>query len=290
LQLPEATLIVFDPVTHTAQFLDVKGEEVNERQKLSMIFNKVQVPVDTVVLRPGPLRLSFENRTDSRVLPAVWVANQSLEDLLKRRKPVLTAKRLLTNQTFRDIYRTDTLAIGQRLKILSLTFLFSDLKGSTELYARVGDLVAFDLVGEHFRLLQEIIGSEKGAVVKTIGDAVMATFETPDRAIAAAIRMREATSDLGAQRQHQRLHLKIGIHEGSCLAVTLNDQQDYFGQTVNIASRVQGLAASSAIVVTEQVVENTQASMLLESTGLKPTLRRATLSGIADEVSVYEIP
>ena len=290
LQLPEAALIVFDPVTHTAQFLEVRGEEVSERQKLSMIFNKVQVPVDTVALRPGPLRLTFENRTDSRVLPAVWVANQSLEDLLKRRKPVLTAKRLLTNQTFRDIYRTDTLAIGQRLKILSLTFLFSDLKGSTELYARVGDLVAFDLVGEHFRLLQEIIGSEKGAVVKTIGDAVMATFETPDRAIAAAIRMREATSDLGAQRQHQSLHLKIGIHEGSCLAVTLNDQQDYFGQTVNIASRVQGLAASRAIVVTEQVVENTQASMLLESTGLKPTLRRATLSGIADEMSVYEIP
>ena len=55
-----------------------------------------------------------------------------------------------------------------------------------------------------------------------------------------------ATSDLGAQRQHQSLHLKIGIHEGSCLAVTLNDQQDYFGQTVNIASRVQGLAASRA--------------------------------------------
>jgi class 3 adenylate cyclase len=144
--------------------------------------------------------------------------------------------------------------------------------------------------GEHFRLLQEIIGSENGAVVKTIGDAVMATFETPDRAVAAAIRMRKATSDLGAQRQHQSLHLKIGIHEGSCLAVTLNDQQDYFGQTVNIASRVQGLAASRAIVVTEQVVENTQASMLLESTGLKPTLRRATLSGIADEMSVYEIP
>ena len=218
------------------------------------------------------------------------MAKQSLEDLLQRRKPVLTAKRLLTNQTFRDIYRTDTLAIGQRLKILSLTFLFSDLKGSAELYARVGDLVAFDLVGEHFRLLQEIISSEKGAVVKTIGDAVMATFETPDRAIAAAIRMREATSDLGAQRQHQSLHLKIGIHEGSCLAVTLNDQQDYFGQTVNIASRVQDLAASRAIVVTEQVVENTQASMLLESTGLKPTLRRATLSGIADEMSGLRDP
>ena len=152
LQLPEGTLIVFDPVTHTAQFLDVRGEETNERQTLSLIFNKVHVPVDTVALRPGPLRLALQNRTDSRVLPAVWMANQALDDLLKRRKPILTAKRLLTNQTFRDIYRTDTLAIGQRLKILSLTFLFSDLKGSTELYERVGDLVAFDLVRRAFQV------------------------------------------------------------------------------------------------------------------------------------------
>jgi class 3 adenylate cyclase len=289
LHVPQGVVIVFDPVTHTVQFLHVGGEEVSERQNLSVVFNKAQAPVDTVALRPGPLRLVLENRTDGRVLPAVWVANPALDDLLKRRKPILTAKRLLTNQTFRDLYRTDTLAIGQRLKILSLTFLFSDLKDSTELYEHVGDLVAFDLVNEHFRLLQEIIVSERGAVVKTIGDAVMATFETPDHAIAAAIRMRDAMSDLGAERQHQSLRLKMGIHEGSCLAVTLNGQQDYFGQTVNIASRVQGLAASRLIVVTESVVENADARALLETSGLKPILRRVALSGIADKVSVYEI-
>src|ERR1700726_2158814 len=105
LHLPQGTVIVFDPVTDTPQFLDVSGEEASERQNLSVIFNKVQVPVDPVALRPGPLRLTLENRTDGRVLPAVWVANRALDDLLKRRKPILTAKRLLTNQTFRDIYR-----------------------------------------------------------------------------------------------------------------------------------------------------------------------------------------
>ena len=289
LQLPKGTSIVFEPVTHTAQFLDVGGEEASQRQSLSMICNKVPLPVDTIALRPGPLRLALENRTESRVLPTVWVANEALDHLLKRRKPILTAKRLLTNQTFRDIYRTETLAIGQRLKILSLTFLFSDLKDSTQLYDRVGDLVAFDLVNEHFRLLQEIIASESGAIVKTIGDAVMATFETPDRAIAAAIRMREAMSDLGAERQHQSLGLKMGIHEGPCLAVILNAQQDYFGQTVNIASRVQGLAASRSIVVTESVLENAEARAVLDANGLKPTLRQVALSGIADKVPVYDI-
>src|SRR5262249_32181782 len=157
----------------------------------------------------APLRLALDNRSDRRVLPAVWIVNQALDELLKRRKPILNAKRLLTNQTFRDIYRTDTPAIRQRLTILSRTNLFRDLKGSTARNDRVGGLVAFDLVNEHFRLLQKIIASERGAVVKTIGDAVMATFETPDRAIAAAIRMREAMSDLGAERQHQSLHLKM---------------------------------------------------------------------------------
>ena len=87
-----------------------------------------------------------------------------MHDMLGKRKRFLTAKRMLTNQTFRDIYRTDTLDVDQRLKITSLTFLFTDLKGSTDLYERVGDLVAFDLVREHFRILQEIIAAESGAV------------------------------------------------------------------------------------------------------------------------------
>ena len=290
LQLPAEFLIVFEPVTHGAQFIDVKGEPTRERQSLSLVFNKVRAPTGTMEMRPGPLRLSLENRTDTRVLPGVWIGNQKLHDLLGRRKPVLTAKRLLTNQTFRDIFHTDTLSVDQRLKIISLTFLFTDLKGSTELYERVGDLVAFDLVKEHFRVLNEIIVSERGAVVKTIGDAVMATFETPDRAVAAAIRMREAMNGLGEQRRQESLLLKMGIHEGPCLAVTLNDRQDYFGQTVNIAARVQGLAASRAIVATGQVVEDPEAAAILRTNGLTPTLRRTALRGIVDEMSVYEIP
>ena len=80
------------------------------------------------------------------MLPAVGRRAHAPRSPGPARRPFLTAKRLLTNQTFRDIYRTDTLDVDQRLKITSLTFLFTDLKGSTELYERVGDLVAFDLV------------------------------------------------------------------------------------------------------------------------------------------------
>ncbi len=290
LQLPAEFLIVFEPVSHAALFIDVKGEPTRERQNLSMVFNNLKAPTGTTGMRPGPLRLSLENRTERRVLPAVWIAGEGLHQLLARRRPFLNAKRLLTNQTFRDIYRTDTLDLDQRLKITSLTFLFTDLKGSTELYDRVGDLVAFDLVRAHFRVLNEIVAAEAGAVVKTIGDAVMATFPTPDRAVSAALRMREAMRTFNAEHGREDLLLKIGIHEGPCLAVVLNDRQDYFGQTVNIASRVQGLAESRSIFATGSVVDHPKSTDLLAANGLTPVPQQRQLRGIPEEFAVYEIP
>jgi class 3 adenylate cyclase len=290
LQLPAEFIILMDPVTHGTQFLDVKGEPTRERQSVSFTFDRLQKPIGTLTLRPGTLRLSLENRTDRRVLPSLWIAGDKLHELLGRRRPFLTAKRLLTNQVFRDLYGTDTIDVDQRLKITSLTFLFTDLKGSTELYERVGDLAAFDLVRAHFRVLNEIVAAEAGAVVKTIGDAVMATFPTPDRAISAALRMREAMRQLNDGRNGEDLLLKIGIHEGPCLAVVLNDRQDYFGQTVNIAARVQALADSRSILATQPVVAYPQASGLLRTQGLEPVAQNRALRGIADAMAVYEIP
>ena len=290
LQLPAEFVILTDPVTHSTQFIDVKGEPTRDRQSHSLVIDKLRAPTGTITLRPGPLRLSLENRTDRRVLPGLWVAGDKLHDLMGRRRPFLTAKRLLTNQVFRDVYGTDTIDVEQRLKITSLTFLFTDLRGSTELYERVGDIAAFDLVRAHFRVLNEIVAAEAGAVVKTIGDAVMATFPTPDRALAAALRMREAMHRLNDGRNGHDLLLKIGIHEGPCLAVVLNDRQDYFGTTVNIAARVQALADSRAILATRPVVTHERASALLEDGGLKPVPQRRALRGITEELAVYEIP
>src|SRR5215831_15996432 len=292
-QIPEGFVIVFDPVTHGRQIIAVEGEPTRDRQALSIVFSKVRAPqgtVETEKMRPGPLRLSIENHTNRRVLPALWVSSDALHHLLGKRRPFLTAKRLLTNQTFRDLYNTETLDPDQRLKITSLTFLFTDLKGSTALYERVGDLVAYDLVREHFRTLNDIVATEGGAVVKTIGDAVMATFLTPDRALAAALKMREAMRRLNETHGGEDLLLKIGIHEGPCLAVNLNERQDYFGQTVNIASRVQGLAMSRSILATAPVVHNPRSASVLGRNGGKPVAQSRALRGVTSEVAVYEIP
>jgi class 3 adenylate cyclase len=290
LQLPPQFIIVFEPVTHSAQFIDVQGEPTKERQQLSLIYNKAHAPVGTTTMRPGPLRLSLDNQAGVRTLPTVFIAGDALHDLLGKRRPFLTAKRMLSNQTFRDVFKADNLNIDQRLKITSLTFLFTDLKGSTALYERVGDLAAFDLVRAHFRALLEIIASEKGAVVKTIGDAVMATFVRPEHAIVAGLRMRAAMDKLNAERGSNDLVVKIGIHEGPCLAVMLNERQDYFGQTVNIAARVQSLSTSQEIHITGPVIDAPAVAEILNRQAIKPIQKQAALRGIADKMLVYEIP
>jgi class 3 adenylate cyclase len=291
LQLPSDFIIVFEPVTHAAQFIDVQGEPTKERQQLSLIYKKTPSPTGgTVTFRPGPLRLMLDNQAGVRVLPSVFIAADALHHLIGKRKPFLTAKRMLTNQTFRDVFKADNLNIDQRLKITSLTFLFTDLKGSTALYERVGDLAAFDLVRAHFHALLEIISSEKGAVVKTIGDAVMATFIRPEHAIVAGLRMRAAMDELNAKRGTRDLVVKIGIHEGPCLAVMLNERQDYFGQTVNIAARVQSLSTSQEIHITGPVIEAPAVAAILDKESIIPIQKQAALRGIADKIVVYEIP
>jgi class 3 adenylate cyclase len=289
-QLPGGFVILFEPVAHSAVFLEVAGEPTRDKQELNVVFNRVQPPSGKHILRPGPLRLALENRTDTRVLPALYIAGDEMHDMLGKRKPFLTAKRLLTHQTFRDLFGADPLTIDQRLKITNMTFVFTDLKASTELYERVGDLAAYDMVQAHFGVLGEAVAREGGAVVKTIGDAVMATFPSSDRGMGAVLKMRHAMRELNERRGHEDLLLKIGIHEGPCLAVTLNDRLDYFGQTVNVAARVQGLAMSHAIFATEPVVRHEPTARLLEQAGLRPEPKRCTLRGLSDEYTVYEIP
>jgi class 3 adenylate cyclase len=287
LQIPAQPVVIFDPVTHTAHLIDVEGEPTAERRDLSLVFTSATAGVGRSTLPPGPLRLVLDNRTERRVLVGVYVMGPEMCILIGGRRPFLTAKRLLTNQTFRDLYRTETLDVEQRLKIMSLTFLFTDLKGSTDLYERVGDLVAYDLVRSHFQILNEIVASEAGAVVKTIGDAVMATFPAPHRAVSAALRMRDSMRQLNARQGAEELILKIGIHEGPCLAVNLNDRQDYFGQTVNIASRVQALATEDSIFATQAVVRDAESARLLSSRGVDARPQALTLRGVADRMPVF---
>ena len=214
LQLPAEFVIVFEPVTHAAQFIDVKGEPTRERQSLSLVINETHPQNQTLDMRPGPLAHLAREPHQRRVLPAVWVAGDELHDLLERRRPFLTAKRLLTNQTFRDLYRTDTLDIDQRLKITSLTFLFTDLKGSTRaLRARRRPRRLRSRAGAFPRPARDRRrrGRRRRQDHRRRGDGDLPDAGPCDRGGAADAR---GDAHLNDERGSEDLLLKIGIHEG----------------------------------------------------------------------------
>ncbi len=282
---------VTDASLHRALHIDVAGEPTTECREIEVTISDAGIAPKTLTLAPGPAHFTVTNLATRRLLVAMIDESKvGLAAELRPLQPYLTAKRLFSNQTFRELYRTDEMvSMDQRLRITSLTFVFTDLKGSTELYERVGDLAAYDLVRHHFEVLTKEVRTHGGAVVKTIGDAVMATFPTADRALAAALQMRAAMDRFNAAHGREELVVKIGVHEGPCLAVVSNERLDYFGQTVNIAARVQGVAASHRICTTAAVVKDPAVARILEGEKLLPTQRAAKLKGISDDVTIYEI-
>lgn len=166
-------------------------------------------------------------------------------------RQALTAPEAISLQAFRDLFAEATLRPGDDAGVSQVALLFTDLRGSTELYERVGDAVAYNLVREHFTLLAAIVRDHDGAVVKTIGDAVMASFDDPAQAVRAALAMQCRIAS--SAHRGEQLVLKVGVHAGPSVVVTLNDRLDYFGSTVNMAARLQGQSAGNDIVLSQAV-------------------------------------
>jgi class 3 adenylate cyclase len=164
-------------------------------------------------------------------------------------------------QVFRDLFADEALRPGERISVGSLTVVFTDLYGSTELYNQIGDATAFGLVMSHFDVLNAAITAEGGAQVKTMGDAVMAVCQRPLSALHAMLRAQEELASLVAGDGPFRL--KVGMHYGPCIAVTLNGQLDYFGSTVNIAARLEGLSQGGDLVVSAAVHDDLEVADFL---------------------------
>ena len=247
-------------------------------------------------IRAGQVELVAHNRTES--LTGLVVIEDALAEIHAARavdpswfEPFLTAKQLLNHQRFRDLFKAQTLDPSLRLRIRSLTLLFTDLKGSTALYDSTGDVTAYGFVQEHFAALTTAVKKHRGAVVKTMGDAVMASFSRPEDALQAADEMLAAmrpvndrVKDLG-----HSTGLKVGIHEGAALAVASDERLDYFGQTVNIAARVQALADAGEIWVTAAVMNAPVVAALVAERGYASEAKRVALKGVGHPTDVFRL-
>lgn len=199
----------------------------------------------------------------------------------------LTAHRATMFQAFRDLFAQATLRPGDEAGIDRVTLMFSDLKGSTELYERLGDAAAYNLVREHFAYLGSIVRDHNGAVVKTIGDAVMAAFGDPAEAVQSAIEIQRRIGEFNAKYRVQGgigegIVVKLGIHRGACIVVNLNERLDYFGSTVNLAARLQGQSRGADLVLSTEIAADPHVAQLLDA--LPHREESAVLRGFAREV------
>jgi len=192
-----------------------------------------------------------------------------------------TAAEVTMLQVFRDLFANEALRPGEQIAVGNVAVLFTDLRNSTGLYREIGDAPAFGLVMDHFDILREAVVAEDGAIVKTLGDSVMAVFRTPAAALRTALNAQRALADPPAAGGRPLL-LKAGLHFGPCIAVTLNDRLDYFGSTVNIAARLQTLSSGADVIVSSSVTSDPEVAdwLAAPSAGLDVLPVEATLKGL----------
>jgi class 3 adenylate cyclase len=157
----------------------------------------------------------------------------------------LRPARLFNLQEFRDLFSRESLAADLKLSVGEQTILFTDMIGSTRFYEVAGDSGAFNEVRRHFAEVFEEVRAHHGAVIKTIGDAVMAAFADPLLALRAAHGIHRR---FDGKRSDTPVRLRISINRGPCIAVNLNSSIDYFGRTVNLAAKLQALVEGGQIV------------------------------------------
>lgn len=202
-------------------------------------------------------------------------------------RDALTADRVTAMQAFRDLFSDQVLRPGDEVEVTRICLLFSDLQGSTALYGAIGDARAYHLVREHFAFLAAIVRENNGAVVKTIGDAIMAAFADPADAVRAALAIQDKVERFNAARSGEGIVIKVGIHEGPSIAVTLNGRLDYFGSTVNMAARLQGRSRGGDVVLSRNLAEDPAVVPLL--TALNPQVETTHLKGFDAPVEFLRI-
>jgi class 3 adenylate cyclase len=237
---------------------------------------------EALVYSPGELVLELRNATAAPLL--VQVETTAWDSA------AATAAQVTALQEFRDLFSSEVLAPGQEVGVSTVALLFSDLRGSTSLYEGVGDAPAFGRVNRHFDFLRATIARNQGAVVKTIGDAVMGAFASLEDALRSGIEIqREIGAWCAAQGIEPAFELRVGVHAGPAIAVNANERLDYFGRTVNLAARVERESEGGDVVLLREVFEDPDVGRALAGYEVSVEPFRARLRGIADSVPLVRL-
>jgi class 3 adenylate cyclase len=207
-----------------------------------------------------------------------------------KKQSVIRGVDIVQNPVYRELMGDEVLLPDQSLELLKSTILFTDIKGSTRMYTELGDSKAFALVREHFRILFEVIKKHDGVPVKTIGDAVMGVFTNQTDGVKAALEAQKVMIDHYKEKnENEKIEIKIGMHTGSTIVVTLNGRLDYFGSTVNMAARVQARALPNEVIVSQPIFDSPDNKRVIGSYTKTVFREKAVFKGLNGEQNIYHI-
>lgn len=281
----------FCPVTRSRGTLTVAGEPTEELQTFSIqqLAGTVYEPGE-LAARPGPLALEVTNQ--GHPFCGFYVTLDDLPLLAPDDfPPRLSGLDVLHYPDFWELFRHQVLSERERLLITSVTILFTDISGSTYMYEQLGDPLAYNIVRDHFELLFAAIQAQHGTVIKTIGDAVMASFTRSDQAMRAACAVLNALEAYNRARPPaEQIHLKLGLHRGPAILVTMNNQLDYFGSTVNKATRLAEVAHRDEITYSQALHEDEPVQRVLHDAAFAPPRwEPINLKGIEGAQRIYRV-
>jgi class 3 adenylate cyclase len=164
---------------------------------------------------------------------------------------------------------------------IPLTILFADISNSSNIYEVLGDQSAQETVGKILNRLSDITAQYDGKVIKTIGDAVLSTFPSTDNAITAAKSMQMAMTTDTFNNNLAHINIHIGIHHGPVVI----ENEDIFGDAVNIAARVVDYANPRQIITTRASIENLPDN----SSHFTKYITKITAKNISGELELFEI-
>jgi eukaryotic-like serine/threonine-protein kinase len=220
---------------------------------------------------PGAERTPGSLRAGSQVLVLVNGHERELVARIERtvsRSDALTAARAASSALFRVLFPGEVLAPGQLAAVSTATFLVTalDSEQAEALYEGLGDAGAFGVLHDHFQRLGDAIREGGGAVVKTVGEGVLAAFSDVIAAVRTALELRYC---LGGSEATRGLRLRVGVHRGTTLAATLNDHLDYFGATPREALAILPYARCNELVLTQTVAADPEVAAILQARGIE---------------------
>lgn len=220
-----------------------------------------------IVLRSGKQVVAMTNQYQDEQLVRI--------ERMVPRQDVITAAQACCLPMFRALFPGERMSNDRTIHAKHVTLLVTEIASAAEIYNRCNDVEALQVVRAHHRFLEDQIRQYRGAVIKVVGDGIVAAFNDMLDAVDAAWGLQ---TSLPPSDSPWPLELNVGVHAGTAIVTTTHDRLDYFGAVARVAAELPGFAKGE-VVLTDTVFSDPLVALRLKTLGSVGRVRTVNLAG-----------